>query len=79
MRVVKNVFLARTAGLLAVVTLPAIIWLGWWQLAVSAGLAIVAAAATPNPELGEHEGWLRRQLRVLQLRRNPHSWRPGRR
>jgi hypothetical protein len=69
--------LARLAGIAAILSLPAFVWLGWWHLSVSLLLAIAAAALTPGPPTRGENRW-RQQFHALQRRLHPHSWRPGR-
>jgi hypothetical protein len=77
MRSLQNLALARAVGILAIISLPAFIWFGWWQLAVSFGLAVVSALLAPGTTHRPAEGRLRRVIRGFQQRTHPHSWRPG--
>ncbi len=79
MKAIKNVALARTLGVLAIVTLPAFVWFGWWMLGVSCALAIGAAFLTPGSASHPSEGRWRKRMRALQQKAHPHSWRPGKR
>jgi hypothetical protein len=77
MRVPKNLAVSRAAGLLAILSAPAFVWIGWWQLGVSLGLAVVAALLAPQPVHRGTHGRLRRMREALSRRMHPHSWRPG--
>lgn len=70
---------ARVLAVLAVVSLPAFVWLGWWQLVVSVLLGVAAVVVTPRGEHKRHPDRRSSLFRTIQQRLHPHSWRPGRR
>jgi hypothetical protein len=67
---------ARVLAALAIVSLPAFIWLGWWQLVVSIGFGVAAVMIAPHPDHHRTSGRTSRLFRALQQRLHPHSWRP---
>jgi hypothetical protein len=73
----KHVGLARSLGVLAVVSLPAFLWFGWETLLVSTGLAGVAYLMSPRPAHHGRRRNLRMKFEALQRRFRRHSWRPG--
>jgi len=73
-----RVALARITAVLAILSLPAFVWVGWWGLAVSGMLAVLSATLTPRPARRGAGRWQTR-INALRLRFRPHSWRPGRR
>ena len=72
----KNRAVSRSLGLLAVVSAPAVIWFGWWTLAVSGALAVASAALAPREIRERHPA--RQMLDRVNRKLHPHSWRPGR-
>jgi len=72
-----RITIAKIAALLALVTLPAFIWFGWWMLGVSVSLAVLAAVITPR---GRRRVTLRQRMADMRAaigrRIHPHSWRP---
>lgn len=72
----QNRVVSRTLGLLGVVSTLAVIWFGWWTLAVAAALTVASAVLAPR-EIREHHA-ARQMLDRVNRRLHPHSWRPGR-
>jgi hypothetical protein len=71
----RNIFAARLLGILAIASVPGIVWFGWWHLAVSLALGLAAFRMTPRRDLPPAEGWLRVHMRSVHRRFNPHLWR----
>lgn len=71
----KNRTVSRTLGLLGVLTAPAVVWFGWWSLAISGALAVASAALAPRRKRERHPA--RRLIGRLDRRLHPHRWRPG--
>jgi hypothetical protein len=76
-RIPKHLGASRAAGLLAVISAPAFAWIGWWQLGVSLGLAVLSALLAPVATRHGTHGHLRRMREALWRRMHPHAWRPG--
>ena len=72
----RNRVVSRTLGLLGVLSAPAVIWFGWWTLALSGSLAVASAVLAPR-EIREHHP-ARQMMHRINRKLHPHSWRPGR-
>ncbi|HEX6070614.1 MAG TPA: hypothetical protein VFZ18_12340 [Longimicrobiaceae bacterium] len=72
----QNRVVSRTLGLLGVVSTLAVIWFGWWTLAISGALAVAAALLAPR-EIRQHHA-ARQVVDSVNRKLHPHSWRPGR-
>ena len=64
-------------GVLAVVSTFAVVWAGWWLLALSVVFAIGAAIFAPTEHHGVTPRAIRETLAGIRRRLRPHSWRPG--
>jgi hypothetical protein len=71
----RNIIAARVLGVLAIASVPGILWFGWWHLVVSLALGMVAFRMTPIRAFPPAEGPLRGRIRGIQRRLNPHAWR----
>jgi hypothetical protein len=73
----RNIVVARSLAVLAILSVPGIIWFGWWHLGWTVALAVGAALFTPRPAFDTGRvGLVRGAFRAVNRRLNPHSWRP---
>jgi hypothetical protein len=77
MRIPRNIFVARALGVAAVATVSAFVWVGWWVLAISTGLAVAAGLIAPRERRVPRQSAYRRYRWAVERRLYPHAWRPG--
>jgi hypothetical protein len=66
---------ARFMGALAIASLPIMLWLGWWYLAISVSLAATAALLAPGAHRVPAQSRTLAKLRAVERRLHPHPWR----